>query len=119
MEHGGHAMPHERMISVDIALQDLIPNKLLTPNDNIFQIEIVADASGSHNGLIAGLQYGMQWLYRNWNFYTLAGLRYFSSDVVDHYFSVSEEQSTALLPVYAGDDGVLPTVLAGAIFPDH
>ena len=85
--------------------------------DNIFQYEIVADTSGAHDGIMVAFQYGRQFQYRNWNFHSLLGVRYFSDKVMDHYFGVSEQESTATLESYEAKDGFLPSVLFGATLP--
>lgn len=86
-------------------------------DDNLIQYEAVADVSGSHNGVIASVQYGRQFQYRNWNFHTLLGLRYISAGVLDHYFGVSEQESSASVSAYTAGDGFLPTVELGATLP--
>lgn len=85
--------------------------------DNLMQMEMVRDASHAHNGVIVSAQFGRQYQFRNWNLHTLAGVRYFSENVVDYYFGVSEQESTASLQAYNGSDGFMPTAQIGATIP--
>jgi len=86
-------------------------------DNSVFQYELVADASGAHGGIMAAANYGKQYQYKNWNLHSLLGIRYFSSDVIDHYFGITEEESTQSLQTYRGKSGFMPTVLLGAALP--
>ena len=85
--------------------------------DNLLQLELLRDVSGAHNGVNASAQLGRQFQLRNWSLHSLAGVRYFSEKVVDHYFGVSAEESTATLPVHNASHGFFPSVLIGATLP--
>jgi len=85
--------------------------------DSIFHYELVSDVSGAHAGVMASVQYGKQYQYRNWNLHSLLGVRYFSDNVLDHYFGVSAAESTASLPRYRAKKGFMPSVMVGATLP--
>jgi len=85
--------------------------------ENLLQVELVADTAGAHNGVIAAAQLGRQFQVKNWNLHALGGIRYFSDDVIDHYFGVSPAESTDAIPVYKGKKGFLPTIQVGATYP--
>jgi len=86
-------------------------------DESVFQYELVADASDAHGGIMVAANYGKQYQYRNWNLHSLVGVRYFSDKVVDHYFGITEEESTQALPTYRAKSGFMPTVLLGATLP--
>ncbi len=85
--------------------------------DNMAQLELVHDVNNAHDGLIGSIQYGKQYQFRNWHLYSLGGVRYFSSNVIDHFFGVSEQESTADLPIYRAGEGFFPTLQLGAAIP--
>lgn len=85
--------------------------------DNQVQVELVGDAGDAHNGILASAQIGRVFQVRNWNIHALGGVRYFSDKVLDHYFSVSAEESTAEISAYKAEHGFLPTVQIGATVP--
>ncbi len=85
--------------------------------NGIAQFELAHDIIGSHNGVTGSFQIGHQAQVRNWNLHTLFGIRYFSADVIDHLFGVSEAESTADFPAYVADHGFMPTIQVGAALP--
>ncbi|MEM7257779.1 MAG: MipA/OmpV family protein [Pseudomonadota bacterium] len=85
--------------------------------DGIMQFELVHDIIDSHNGFTGSIQFGHQALARNWNLHVLAGVRYFSKDVIDHLFGVSASESTDTLPAYRAKHGFMPTIQVGAALP--
>ncbi len=85
--------------------------------DNQVQLELLRDVGGEHEGVVAAAQFGRKFQYRNWNLHGLAGVRYFSKRVIQHYFNVSDEESSATLTAYKADDGFLPTLQIGATLP--
>jgi len=85
--------------------------------NNIFQIELMGDVSDSHKGVMGALHLGRQKQIRNWNLHALLGFRYFSDRVIDHYFGVSTDEATELLPEYKADAGLLPSLELGATLP--
>lgn len=85
--------------------------------DNQLQFELLHDVVDAHDGFVAAAQVGRRFQYRNWNFHGLAGLRFFSEKVLQHYFGVSEAESTATLAAYNADQGFLPTLQFGGTVP--
>ncbi len=85
--------------------------------DGIAQFELVSDVSSAHDGVIASLQFGHQAQVRNWNLHALAGVRYFTDNVVDQLFGVSSSEATETLPEYQADSGFMPTLQLGATLP--
>ena len=86
-------------------------------NDNLLQLELLRDVSEAHDGVNGSVQFGRQFQIRNWSLHALAGVRYFSRKVVEHYFGVSQQEATTSIPAYSADDGFLPSVLMGATLP--
>ena len=84
---------------------------------NIVQLELVSDVNDSHNGMIGALQFGRQTQLRNWNVHGLVGVRYFSDNVIDHYFGVSADEATETIAAYKATDGFMPTLQLGATLP--
>lgn len=85
--------------------------------NTVFQLELMADVSGSHEGVIGAAHIGRQKQIRNWNLHGLLGARLFTDEVADYYLGVSAEEATATLPEYKGKAGLLPTVQLGATLP--
>lgn len=85
--------------------------------DGIMQFELVHDIINSHNGFTGSIQLGQQAQARNWNLHLLAGMRYFSKDVIDHLFGVSASEATADIPAYRAKHGFMPTIQIGAALP--
>lgn len=85
--------------------------------DNLLQLELLRDVSGAHHGINGSAQLGRQFQIRNWSLHALAGLRFFSGNVLDHYFGISEQEATTNLPAYRADDGFMPSLLLGATLP--
>ncbi|MBX2836508.1 MAG: MipA/OmpV family protein [Gammaproteobacteria bacterium] len=86
-------------------------------DDRLLQFELVSDVLDSHNGYVGAVHVGQQKQVLNWNFYGLAGIRYFSENVIDHFFGVSAAEATAEIPQYQAADGVMPSIQLGAIVP--
>lgn len=85
--------------------------------DSIVQVELLSDIANAHNGISASVQLGHQKQIRNWNLHGLVGLRYFSDNLLDHYFGVSADEATASLPTYNANSGFLPIIQLGATKP--
>lgn len=85
--------------------------------NTIVQFELISNVTTSHNGVIGSMQVGREKQIRNWNLHGLAGVRYFSDSVVDHYIGVSSEEATATVPEYKGDAGLMPSLQVGATLP--
>lgn len=81
------------------------------------QLDVSRDVSGAHDGVVAAAQVGRRLQLRNSSIHGLAGVRYFSEDIMQHYFGVSDSESTATLASYDADDGFFPTAQIGATFP--
>lgn len=85
--------------------------------DNLLQVEVLRDVSGAHDGVNGSVQVGRQFQIRNWSLHALAGVRYFSRKVVDHYFGVSQQEATPSIQAYSADHGFLRSALLGATLP--
>lgn len=85
--------------------------------NSIIQFELVNDIVDSHNGVIASVQLGHHKQIRNWDVHGLVGVRYFSDDVVNHYFGVPADEATATLPAYSSGSGLMPSIQLGATKP--
>jgi len=88
--------------------------------DAFVQLELVKDLAEAHNGLTGALHLGHQRQWYNWDIYGLAGLRYFSDEVVNYYFGVSPTESVDGADTnagYQGSSAVMPSILFGADFP--
>lgn len=85
--------------------------------DYLLQLQLQSDVSSTHDGVIASIQGGRSWQYRNWNFHSLAGLRYHSKEVVDYYLGVTPAEATATLPEFQADAGSVLTAEIGATYP--
>lgn len=88
-----------------------------TSGQNIMQFELLHDVHDAHNGAIASVQFGQRYQVRNWNIHALAGVRYFSGDVIDHYFGVSDAEATQSVVAYDAEQGFFPTIKIGATLP--
>lgn len=85
--------------------------------DTQLQLELFHDVAGAHDGAVASVQLGRRFQYRNWNFHGLAGLRYFSEDVLQYYFGVSEAESSTTLAAFDAGHGFVPTLQFGGTVP--
>lgn len=85
--------------------------------DIFAQLEITKDVAGVHDGLAVALHLGHQRQWYNWNVYGLAGLRYFSDDVVNHFFGVPATESTDTNAEYRGSFAFMPSLQLGADIP--
>jgi len=105
--------------SVNDRNADLIAGLRSTHNfdSTLVQFEFYSDVSGTHDGQTASVQVGKFKQVKNWNLHGLLGVRYFSDKMVDHYFGISEEESTESIPVYQASDGILASLEAGATVP--
>jgi len=70
--------------------------------DTILQTELVGNLSNSHLGFVATVQVGHQKQFGNWRAHGLLGLRYFSDNVLDHYFGVDIEEGGDFGPTFNG-----------------
>ena len=86
-------------------------------NDSLLQLELVRDVARSHDGFIGAVHIGQQKQFLNWNLFALAGLRYFSDNVIDHILGVSADEATATIPEYRAKAGVMPSLQLGVILP--
>jgi len=84
---------------------------------NLVQLELVGDVSDAHDGVIGAAHFGRQKQLGNWNLHGLLGIRYFSDGVLDHFFGINANEATDLLPEYQAEDGFLPSIQLGAIYP--
>lgn len=105
--------------SVDNRSSDLVAGVRSTHHlDNtLVQFEIYNDVSGKHDGQMAALQVGKFRQVKNWNIHGLVGVRYFSESMLDYYFGISEQESTADIPRYEATGGTLATLEIGATLP--
>lgn len=85
--------------------------------DYLLQLQLQGDVSSTHDGVIASIEGGRSWQYRNWNFHTLAGLRYHSKEVVDVYVGVTPAEATATLPEFKAGSGSILSAEIGATYP--
>ncbi len=85
--------------------------------NTLVQLEVYSDVSGKHDGQMAALQVGRFQQVRNWNFHGLVGARYFTDNMLDYYFGITEEESTPDIPVYEASSGTLATLEVGATLP--
>lgn len=89
----------------------------ISSDNNIAQFELTTDVSNSHSGVVGSIQVGRQQQIRNWNLHALAGFRYFSDNVIDHYFGVPSNEATATVQEYKGEAGLMSSLLVGATLP--
>ena len=85
--------------------------------NNITQFELMTNLTTSHSGVMGSIQVGREKQIRNWNLTGLVGVRYFSDDVVDHYFGVPSDEATASVPEYKAKSGLMPSLQVGAAVP--
>ena len=83
----------------------------------ILQLEFMRDVTGAHGGHLATATIARQWLFHNWNFHALAGLRYESSDSLDYQFGLSESQATEEYPAYEAKAGTTAVLEVGLTYP--
>lgn len=83
----------------------------------LLQLEGYSDISGQHDGQMLALQLGRFRQIRNWNLHGLLGARYFSDSMVDYYFGITEEESTADIPSYEASGGILASLEIGVTLP--
>jgi len=83
----------------------------------ILQFEFMRDVTGAHGGHLATATIARQWLFHNWNFHALAGLRYESSDSLDYQFGLSESQATEEYLAYTAKAGTTAVVELGLTYP--
>lgn len=83
----------------------------------LVQLEVSSDVSGKHDGQMVALQLGRFRQVRNWNLHGLIGARYFTDNMLDHYFGISEAESTADIPRYEASGGTLASLEIGATLP--
>jgi len=83
----------------------------------ILQIEFMRDMTGAHGGHLATATVARQWLFHNWNFHALTGLRYESSESLDYQFGLNENQATAECPAYEAKAGTTAVVEFGLTYP--
>ncbi len=87
--------------------------------ENVIQFEAITDLSSTHDGFSVSWQFGRHWQLRNWATHALFGLRYFSEDMNDHYFGVTEAEANVDngLLAYKASDGILSSIELGATRP--
>jgi len=87
--------------------------------NTVLQSELVRDISRAHSGYIGTVQLGQQRQFGNWGMHGLVGVRYFSADVLDHYFGLPQEQAGAIGSgdPYSAGSGFIRTVQIGASYP--
>jgi len=85
--------------------------------NTVLQTELVGNPTNVHEGFIGAVRVGRQKQLGNWDLTGYVGTRYFSDRVLDHFFSVSENEASADLPVYEAEGGFLTTVQVGANLP--
>jgi len=88
-----------------------------TAGNTLAQLEGYSDVSGKHDGHMVAVQVGKFRQVRNWNLHGLVGARYFTGNMLDYYFGISEEESTASIPLYEASGGTLATLELGATLP--
>ncbi len=105
--------------SVENRTSDLVVGIRSTHNleNTLVQLEIYSDVSGKHDGQMAALQVGKFRQVRNWNLHGLVGMRYFTDNMLDYYFGISDQESTENIPVYEASGGTLATLEIGATLP--
>lgn len=105
--------------SVENRSSDLVAGIRATHHfeNTLIQLEAYSDISGKHDGQMAALQVGQFRQVKNWNLHGLIGARYFSGNMLDYYFGISEEESTANIPQYEASGGTLATLEIGATLP--
>lgn len=86
-------------------------------DDVSLQLELGHDIANSHNGVIAAALIGRSWQVRNWSTHAVMGLRFFSDDVIDHYFGVSQSEATESVVAYTAGSGTLASADFGAVVP--
>jgi len=91
---------------------------LIIRDETVFQLELGKGVvSNVHRGWTAALLAGRQWQVQNWQAHAVAGLRYFSDDIVDYYFGVDDSETSPLAAPYSADSGTLMSLELGATKP--
>ena len=105
--------------SVEKRTSDLVAGIRTTLNldSTLVQFEAYSDISGKHDGQMTALQMGKFVQIRNWNLHGLVGVRYFSGNMLDYYFGISESESTTAIPRYTASGGTLGSLEVGATLP--
>lgn len=85
--------------------------------NTLVQFEIHSDISGQHDGQMAALQIGRFQQVRNWSLHALVGARYLTDTMLDYYYGISEQESTADIPRYEASGGTLASLEIGATLP--
>jgi outer membrane scaffolding protein for murein synthesis (MipA/OmpV family) len=68
-------------------------------------------------GLYASLWVGQSWQVKNWQFHSSLGLTYRSADILDHYYSISDEEATEHFQAYKAGSGIDVTGQLTASYP--
>ncbi len=85
--------------------------------NNIAQFELMTNVTSSHSGVVGSMQVGRQKQIRNWNLLGIAGVRYFSDDVVDYYIGVPSDEASETVEEYKGKAGFMPSFQVEATLP--
>ncbi len=104
---------------LDVRKYDIVAGLRSTHHldNSVLQFSLLGDVSGRHDGWAATATYGRFWQVKNWNFHAIAGAHYFSEEVTQHFFGVSESEASASIPASMPDDGVLVELEFGAAIP--
>lgn len=86
--------------------------------DNIVQFSLRQDISEKWSGHEAFALVGRNWQVKNWNFHGMAGVKYFSSGIIEYYYGISEEESRRTgLDAYKPGSFFTYTVELGVTYP--
>ncbi len=85
--------------------------------DNLFQFELLKDATNEHDGYLMSVFAGRSWLYNNWNLHTIIGARYWSQEVLDYFVGVREDEASERFPAYQAESGTVMVAEAGVTYP--
>jgi len=76
--------------------------------DDLFAQFIVTPYSFKDDigGVEASASIRQNWQYRNWNFYNSFGIRYRSSEIIDHFFGVDDQLSQEIITLLDEDPNI-------------
>lgn len=79
---------------------------------------IVSPKSVSHDddGLYAGVWYGKQWRYNDWDLHANLGAEYFSEEILEHFYGTDPLLDGEGFAAYTADSGVVLSAQVGASY---
>ncbi len=73
--------------------------------DSQVSFELLNDISGAHGGILLNSFFSHIQVWRNWEFRSALGVSTYSSDFINYYYGVSQEEATSIRPAYQAKTG--------------